>query len=101
MSGAQFKPQFKAIVVGGGPVGLIAAQILSKAGLDFVVLERGSTTYPDLGASLILYPMTFRIFDQLGILDEIDKISTGLKHSFVNTLEGEKVKDTEFKSETL
>ncbi|KAK3369965.1 hypothetical protein B0H63DRAFT_421669 [Podospora didyma] len=62
---------FKVIVVGGGPTGLITAHALHKAGIDFVLLERGPTCHPDIGSGVGFWPMSLRVLDQLDILDAI------------------------------
>ncbi len=61
--------KFRVIVVGGGPVGLMAAHILTKAGIDFVVLEKYRTVTPEPGSSIGLWPPTVRVLDQLGLFD--------------------------------
>jgi 2-polyprenyl-6-methoxyphenol hydroxylase-like FAD-dependent oxidoreductase len=48
----------KAIVVGGGPVGLVAAHALTHAGLDFVLLESRPNIVIDAGSNLVLLPMS-------------------------------------------
>jgi 2-polyprenyl-6-methoxyphenol hydroxylase-like FAD-dependent oxidoreductase len=87
-------PNFRAIIVGGGPVGLIAAHIFTKAELDFVVLEKGSTVYPDLGASLALWPQTFRTLDQLDLLDVFNAIKSELGHRTVLTKDGKAYRES-------
>ncbi|KAK3374154.1 hypothetical protein B0T24DRAFT_288829 [Lasiosphaeria ovina] len=62
---------FKVVVVGGGPAGLVAAHALTKAGIDFVVLEGRSSVAPELGAGVGFWPMSLRILDQLDILEQI------------------------------
>lgn len=58
------------VIVGGGPVGLVAAHALDKAGIDYVILEgRGEQEY-EPGASLAVWPHNVRLLDQLGLLDE-------------------------------
>ena len=47
---------FKVIIVGGGPVGLIAAHVLLRAGIDFVLLESRPDICVNLGANLVLLP---------------------------------------------
>lgn len=61
---------FRAIIVGGGPVGLTAAHSFSRAGIDFVVLEARDTCTPDAGSSLVLNPGSLRIFHQLGLEEQ-------------------------------
>jgi 2-polyprenyl-6-methoxyphenol hydroxylase-like FAD-dependent oxidoreductase len=65
---------FRAVIVGGGPVGLAAGHALAKAGIDFVILERRSSLDTDAGASLALWPHNVRVLDQLGLLEEAQKI---------------------------
>ncbi|KAI1167017.1 hypothetical protein F5B18DRAFT_603417 [Nemania serpens] len=60
---------FRAIIIGGGPVGLAIANGLDRAGLDFVLVERHPTMTTDSGAGIMVWPHTTRIFDQLGIVE--------------------------------
>lgn len=60
---------FKVIVIGGGPTGLIAAHALSKAGIDYVVLEAQPIVAKDVGASLVMMSYSVRVLSQLGLLD--------------------------------
>jgi 2-polyprenyl-6-methoxyphenol hydroxylase-like FAD-dependent oxidoreductase len=60
--------KFRAIIIGGGPVGLAIANGLERAGLDFLVVERHQTIVPDSGAGIMLWPHTVRVFDQLGLI---------------------------------
>ncbi|GKU09318.1 unnamed protein product, partial [Fusarium langsethiae] len=69
---------FKAIVVGGGPVGLSAAHALSRANIDFILLERRSSPVIDAGSNLVLNPMGIRALDQLGLEDSLEKVSSTL-----------------------
>ncbi|CAJ2512077.1 Uu.00g077020.m01.CDS01 [Anthostomella pinea] len=85
------RPPFRAIIVGGGPVGLTAAHALSKAGIDFVLLERRLAVVEDVGASLVVMPSTSRVFSQLGILDRFRAIGAAVERLFATTLEGKKL----------
>lgn len=73
---------FRVIVVGGGLVGLTAAHILGKANIDFVVLEKHATISPYLGSLLSIMPTTYRVYDQVGILEPMTKVSDPIKHAF-------------------
>ncbi|KAI0144512.1 hypothetical protein GGR57DRAFT_324284 [Xylariaceae sp. FL1272] len=60
---------FRALIVGAGPVGLVVANALQKAGLDFLVIEKYRSVLTDSGAGIMLWPHTTRIFDQLGLYE--------------------------------
>jgi 2-polyprenyl-6-methoxyphenol hydroxylase-like FAD-dependent oxidoreductase len=64
---------FRIIVAGGGLVGLTTAHILSKAGIDFVVLEQHDNVTPYLGSLLSIMPSTLRVIDQLDLLDTFNE----------------------------
>jgi 2-polyprenyl-6-methoxyphenol hydroxylase-like FAD-dependent oxidoreductase len=66
---------FRIILVGGGPVGLVAAHVFAAAGIDFVLLEQRSTIVPPEGAGIVLFPHTQRIFEQLGLMDRVREIA--------------------------
>lgn len=68
----------KAIVVGGGPVGLVAAHALTHAGLDFVLLESRSDIVIDAGSNLVLLPMSLRSLYQLGLEKAIKSVTSEL-----------------------
>ncbi|EHK47137.1 uncharacterized protein TrAtP1_010212 [Trichoderma atroviride] len=63
-------PRFTVIIVGGSLVGLTTALALEKAGIDYVLLEKGEIA-PHLGASISTYPHTQRVMEQLGVWPEI------------------------------
>lgn len=66
----------KVIVVGGGPTGMTAAHALSRAGIDFVLLESRSEIATDAGCNLVLSAMGLRALGQLGMLDALNKVSS-------------------------
>ena len=70
-------------------MGLIAAHILSKANIDFVLLERGPTVTPEPGSSLALYPHTDRILDQLRLLEPLQPFMNPMAQKIVATQEGD------------
>ncbi|KAL8671459.1 MAG: hypothetical protein Q9168_004047 [Polycauliona sp. 1 TL-2023] len=75
---------FRAIIVGGGAAGLVASHAFSKAGIDHIVLERGSEAAPPTGASFAVYPHGARILQQLGILDDCKAIAEPLQDGATN-----------------
>ncbi|KAL7917937.1 hypothetical protein ACQKWADRAFT_305527 [Trichoderma austrokoningii] len=62
--------RFTVIIVGGSLVGLTTALALEKAGIDYVLLEKGEIA-PHLGASISIHPHTQRVMEQLGVWPEI------------------------------
>ena len=60
------------LIVGGGIGGMAAALALAKAGVSTFVLEQAST-FGEIGAGIQLGPNVFRMFDQLGVREQIDK----------------------------
>lgn len=81
------------IIVGGGPVGLMAAHICNKLGLDFVLLEQYHSVTPDIGACIGLWAPSLRVLDQLGLWDAFnpqvkpmfDKISFTQEGSIIHS----------------
>ncbi|KAK3332642.1 hypothetical protein B0T19DRAFT_457536 [Cercophora scortea] len=63
-------PAFKVLIVGAGPVSLVAGHCLAHAGIDFEILERQDDFDLNVGASTALWPESARILDQLGLLEE-------------------------------
>lgn len=61
---------FRAIIIGGGPVGLAMARSLQLADIDYVVLERSPEIAPNMGFGISLYPQSMRLLDQFGLLEE-------------------------------
>ncbi|KAK5635358.1 hypothetical protein RRF57_011070 [Xylaria bambusicola] len=80
---------FRVIVVGGGLVGITAAHILSKANIDFVILEQHDNLTPWIGSLIVLWPATYRMLKQLGILDEMLPILNKLEdYETINANDG-------------
>ena len=67
-----------AIVVGGGPVGLVAAHALSRAGIDFAVLESRSSPVIHEGSNLVMAADGMRTLGQLDLMDSLRKVSSEL-----------------------
>ena len=59
---------FEVVVVGAGPVGLVSAIQLGRAGIETLLLERRATfsTHPKSGG---IHARTMEIYRQLGISD--------------------------------
>lgn len=59
-----------AIVVGGGPAGLVLGVLLARQGLRVTVLEKHADFLRDFRGDTV-HPSTLRAFDELGWLDEL------------------------------
>ncbi len=79
--------RFREIIVGGGLVGLTAAHIFSKAGIDFLLLEKHKSVASLFGTLFAFWPQTFRIFDQLGLLEPLQPILEHLNQAFIISAE--------------
>ncbi|KAG6356208.1 hypothetical protein INS49_015595 [Diaporthe citri] len=75
---------FRVIIVGGGPNGLALAHALHQAGIDYTLLD-GSPITPipnnndQDGTSLVLWPHSARILDQLGLLRRVQRLSCPIR----------------------
>ncbi|KAI3392837.1 hypothetical protein diail_5150 [Diaporthe ilicicola] len=65
--------KFRAIIVGAGPVGLYLAHALSRANIDYIVLEQCDSVLRYQGAGVLLYPHTLRLLDQIGLYEKAKK----------------------------
>ena len=77
------------IIVGGGPVGLIAAHALVAAGIDFVLLSEYDGITTSYGPHLTAYPDTLRVLDQLGLLAKLERIRSSMRATKVYTKDAE------------
>lgn len=62
------------LIVGAGPVGLLAAIALAQENIDVVVIEAASNT-SDAPRAIVYFGATLHAFDKLGVLDAISDIS--------------------------
>jgi len=67
--------QARIIIVGGGPVGLVAAAYLNAAGIPVAVVEESADVVQDLRASTF-HPPTLDLLDRLGVTSSL--IAQGL-----------------------
>ncbi|KAG0050212.1 hypothetical protein BGZ83_005014 [Gryganskiella cystojenkinii] len=64
----------KVLIAGAGLAGLLLGNILEKAGIPYVILERAQEIKP-LGAVMALSPGIQPVFEQLGIYEDLLKVS--------------------------
>ncbi|KAG0267946.1 hypothetical protein BGZ95_002696, partial [Linnemannia exigua] len=66
--------RLRVLIVGGGIGGLMLGLMLERASIDYVILERSSEIRP-LGSAISLNGSVLRVFEQLGMLEDVYKIS--------------------------
>ena len=86
---------FRVIVVGAGVTGLTFSHALQKAGIDHVVIEKGEVA-PQWGASIGMHSHGCRILDQLGCLEEVEKLCVPMEQSFNRMPSGEVLSSSKF-----
>lgn len=69
--GESIPTRFRVVIVGAGPVGLYLAHALSRANIDYIVLEQYDTVIRYQGAGVLVFPQTLRLLDQLGIYENV------------------------------
>src|SRR5690348_8814177 len=67
----------KVLIVGGGIGGLMLAILLERMGINYLILEK-TTSYKPLGSYIMLISQVFSLFEQLGMLEEIESISKNI-----------------------
>ncbi|WP_028970630.1 FAD-dependent oxidoreductase [Sphingomonas sp. URHD0057] len=65
-------PDYDAIVVGGGPAGMMAGLLFARAGCKVVVLEKHADFLRDFRGDTV-HPSTLELLRELGLLDEFLK----------------------------
>ncbi|HYG71359.1 MAG TPA: FAD-dependent oxidoreductase, partial [Actinomycetota bacterium] len=58
-----------AVIVGGGPAGMMAGLLLARQGVDVVVLEKHVDFFRDFRGDTI-HPATLQLLDEIGLIDE-------------------------------
>lgn len=58
------------LIVGGGPVGLVTALLLARAGIEVMVWE-GRQEEPSGTRAIGIHPPSLDLFDELGVLDAV------------------------------
>jgi 2-polyprenyl-6-methoxyphenol hydroxylase-like FAD-dependent oxidoreductase len=68
--------EFRAIIVGGGPVGMIMAHALTLAKIDFLLVEKRDEISTWTGAGLGMWSQGMRILHQMGLLEVLKPAQT-------------------------
>lgn len=69
---------FKVIIAGGSVAGLTLANMLEKANIDYVLLEKRDVV-PNVGQTILVMPCTTLIFEQLGVHKLLEEIGIPIK----------------------
>lgn len=69
-------PNPRVIVVGCGPVGMLASVLLSRAGIDFITLEKSNNIIPSAGGVLTAHASLLKTLYDLGLREQIERLST-------------------------
>ncbi|KAF4994001.1 hypothetical protein FDECE_13249 [Fusarium decemcellulare] len=64
---------------GGGPVGLAAAHALTRAKVDFVVLERNPSAISNAGSNFVKLPTGLAVLSQFGLMDMLNRLQRKLR----------------------
>ena len=68
------------LIVGGGPVGLSASILLSRLGIDSLLVEKHQDTVPFVKA-ISISTRTMELFGQWGIAEEVEAAGIPREHS--------------------
>ncbi|KAG0231070.1 hypothetical protein BGW41_002326 [Actinomortierella wolfii] len=74
---------FHILIAGAGIGGLMLGIMLDRAGISYHILEKNTADKNVLGSCIMLTPKILKVFDQLGLLEELQSISKEYKQSFV------------------
>ncbi|MGH2690650.1 MAG: FAD-dependent monooxygenase, partial [Actinomycetota bacterium] len=76
-------------IVGGGPAGMVLALLLSRAGVDVVVLEKHGDFLRDFRGDTV-HPSTLQVVHELGLLDDFLALPHQNVHEFqIQTVGGD------------
>ncbi|PWW55545.1 FAD-dependent oxidoreductase [Actinokineospora spheciospongiae] len=76
-------------VVGGGPSGLVLASLLARRRWRVTVIEEGEgTKAPSLNISPFLSPPSLRLFADLGLVDELNRIGQPVREVVESAVDG-------------
>lgn len=69
---------FKVIIAGGSVAGLALANVLERAGVEYVLLEKRDVV-PDVGQTILVMPCTALVLEQLGCHALVEAVGFPIK----------------------
>ncbi|MCU1476186.1 MAG: monooxygenase [Subtercola sp.] len=84
-------------IAGGGPAGIMLGLLLSRAGIDVVVLEKHADFFRDFRGDTV-HPSTLNLIDQLGLREAFDRIEQTLLPRLDAVVNGVRIHAIEFSS---
>jgi len=84
------------VIIGGGPAGMVAGLLFARAGVKTLVLEKHADFLRDFRGDTV-HPSTLRIFDELGLLDELLKRPYNKAEQLSGRIGGKVVKIADFR----
>ena len=79
---------FRVVVVGAGVSGLVMANLLTRANIDFILVEAHEDIFHPAGGSFGIWPNAARILDQIGCWENIENSYPPLKVSYIRRPNG-------------
>lgn len=76
------------LIVGAGLAGLTLALSMARAGVETTIVEK-QPAIEESRWTILLYPVSMKLFDELGIIDEVTRLGMSLKGPEVDTSKGE------------
>ncbi|GAA0301727.1 FAD-dependent oxidoreductase [Sphingomonas oligophenolica] len=84
------------VIIGGGPAGMVAGLLFARAGVKTLVLEKHGDFLRDFRGDTV-HPSTLRIFDELGLLEELLKRPHNKAEQLSGRIGGKVVKIADFR----
>ena len=79
---------FRVVIVGAGVSGLVVANLLTRANIDFTLVEAHKDLFHPAGGSFGIWPNAARILDQIGCWEDIENSYPPFKVSHVRRPDG-------------
>ncbi|GJJ71374.1 hypothetical protein EMPS_03724 [Entomortierella parvispora] len=86
------------LIAGAGLSGLLLGALLERAGIEYYIFERASKVKP-LGSAMVLGPTILAVFEQLGILEDLQKISLEFRAIELHNEKMEKLSTIQMKND--